>query len=146
VPVLRAAPGVLNRSFEHLRCCGQGRRECVVYWTGPLSEPGFVDAVEHPLHTATPFGYEVGSAWVTSFFICLRNDRRSTRIQVHTHPRRASHSETDDRFALAPAPGFLSLVIPNYGRGRASLDAAHLVEMDAAGEWVAHDPAEVLAL
>jgi hypothetical protein len=116
-----------------------------VYWTGPLSEPSFVDTVEHPLHTAMPFGYEVDSAWVTSFFVRLRHDRRSTRAQVHTHPRHASHSEIDDRFALAPAQGFLSLVIPDYGRGPASLDAAYLVEMDAAGEWVPRDPAEVLA-
>jgi len=146
VTVLRAAPGVLATSFEHFRCCGQGRRECVVYWTGPLGEPGFVDAVVHPLHTATPFGYQVDSGWVTSFFARLRYDRRSTRVQVHTHPRRASHSQTDDRFALAPAPGFLSLVIPSYGRGPASLDATCLMEMDTTGKWVARDPAEVLAL
>ena len=145
MPVLRAAPGVLAKSFERFRCCGQGRRECVVYWTGPLSEPGFVDAVEHPLHTATPFGYEVDSGWVTSFFVRLRHNRRSTRAQVHTHPRRASHSQTDDRFALAPARDFLSLVIPEYGMGPASLDAAYLMEMDAGGKWVARDPVEVLA-
>jgi hypothetical protein len=117
-----------------------------VYWTGPLGELGFVDAVVHPRHTATPFGHEVNSGWVTSFFVRLRHDRRSTRAQVHTHPRQASHSQTDDRFTLAPAPGFLSLVIPNYGCGPTSLDAACLMEMDGAGEWVARDPAEVLSV
>lgn len=116
-----------------------------MYWTGPLGQPGFVDAVEHPRHTATPFGYEIDTWWVTAFFLRLRHDHRSTRAQVHTHPRRASHSQTDDRFALVPTRGFLSLVIPNYGRGPASLDAAYLTELDAAGKWVPRDPAEVLA-
>jgi len=42
----------------HLLGRNEGHRECVVYWTGSLGEPRFLDAVEHPLHTATPFGYE----------------------------------------------------------------------------------------
>jgi hypothetical protein len=66
-------------------------------------------------------------------------------VQVHTHPRRASHSRTDDIFALAPATGFLSLVIPNFGLGRVSLEGAVLVEMDASGEWIPRPPDQVFA-
>lgn len=134
--ILRASSGMLNESFEHFRRCGAGRRECIVYWTGPREDAGCVDEVEHPLHRATAFGYEVNSAWVTSFFLRLRRERRSARVQVHTHPAEANHSRTDDGFALAPAPGFLSLVIPDFGLGAVSLGAAFLVQMNGAGEWV----------
>ena len=133
--MLRARPGMLAESFEHFRRCGNNRRECVVYWTGPRDDLRVVDRVEHPLHQATRVSYEVDSAWVTSFFLHLRRDRRSTRIQIHTHPGGAGHSETDDRFSLVPAPGFLSLVVPNFGAGSAALDEAFLVEMTAGGGW-----------
>jgi len=137
---------VLADSFEHFRCCGQGCRECVVYWAGPLGEPGYADTVVHPVHVATPHGYEVDSQWVTSFFLRLHRDRRAARLQAHTHPRQAGHSQTDDRFALVPAPGFLSLVIPDYGHAVPSLDAAYLAEMNAEGEWAAREPTDALAV
>jgi hypothetical protein len=142
---LQAAPGVLAQTFGYFRRCGQGRRECVVYWTGPLSQPGLVDLVVHPVHVATPFGYQVDSSWVTAFFVQLYEERRSARVQVHTHPGAAWHSNTDDRFALAPAPGFLSLVIPDYGTGPVTLDNAYLTEMNHAGEWAERSAAGALA-
>jgi hypothetical protein len=126
---------MLAESFAHFRRCGANRRECVVYWTGPRDEPGVVDRVEHPPHQATRASYEVDSAWVTSFFLRLRQEQRTARIQLHTHPGEAGHSETDDRFSLVPAPGFLSLVLPKFGAGPPSLDAAFLAEMTAAGDW-----------
>lgn len=143
--VLRTNPGVLTESFEHFRRCGDGRRECVVYWTGPLDDPACIDEVEHPLHRASPFGYEVDSGWVTSFFLRLRRERRAARVQVHTHPQWAGHSETDDVFALVPAPGFLSLVIPEFGLGPVSYDAAFLAQMGADGEWLPRPVSEILA-
>ncbi len=35
--------------------------------------------------------------------------------QVHSHPRRAYHSDADDRYAIVTAEGGLSLVVPNFG-------------------------------
>ncbi len=40
------------------------------------------------------------------------------RVQVHTHPFEAGQSGIDDAFALVPAPGFLSLVIPGFATGQ----------------------------
>lgn len=137
MPLLTASPGVLETTFEHLRRCGAGRRECVAYWTGPLDEPGHVDRVERPLHRATVHGYEVDSAWVTTSFLALRDQRRTVRLQVHTHPGRAGHSETDDRFALVTAPGFLSLVIPDFALGPVGFDGAVLVALGENAEWEA---------
>src|SRR5207247_5954479 len=128
MPILTTTPGMLKASFDHSRRCGAGRRECVVYWTGPIDTPRCVDIVEPPLHRATPYGYEVDSAWLTDFFLRLRRDRRSARGQVHTHPQRAGHSGTDDLFALVPATGFLSLVIPDLALCPLDLDRAALLQ------------------
>lgn len=142
---IETAPGMLTETFEHFRRCGGGRRECVAYWTGPLDHLGRVDSVAHPAHRSTAGGYEVDSSWVTSFFLSLRRDRRRARVQVHTHPGQAGHSGIDDRFALVPASGFLSLVIPNFGLGPVSLDGAYLVRMDDMGNWLPLEPSEIVA-
>ena len=57
------------------------------------------------------------------------------RVQVHTHPGRAFHSATDDRFPIVHLPGFLSLVIPNFGIGPVTLDGAYLAELTETGDW-----------
>jgi hypothetical protein len=62
------------------------------------------------------------------------------RAQVHTHPGIASHSDTDDRYPLAPNPGFHSLVIPRFGIGPVRLNDAYLVVLEDDGTWAERDP------
>jgi hypothetical protein len=133
---MRLRPEVLGQAFEHLRRCGTGLRECVVYLTGPLQEPSLIDGVIHPRHSAGPAGYDLDSAAIAELWIELARDRRSVRAQVHTHPGPAFHSARDDRLALVHTPGFLSLVIPNFALGRVGLDGACLVERNEDGDWV----------
>ena len=143
---LRVAPEVLDQTFDQLRECGDGRRECVVYWSAATDAPDRVTDVVHPQHTASPFGYEVDSAWVNEFFLALRRLRRTVRVQVHTHPGRASHSEVDDGFALAPTAGFVSLVIPNFAVGTPGLAGSHVVVMKPDGTWAPMQARELFAI
>lgn len=100
-------------SCEQLRTCGDGRRECVVYWCAGLDEPDVLTRVVHPVHTAAGGGYQVDDGWVMEFFKTLHRTRETVRVQLHTHPRAAGHSWIDDAYALVPAEGFFSLVIPD---------------------------------
>lgn len=143
---LRLPWPVLNASFRQFRDCGAGRAECVVYWCASLDQPDVLTRAVHPVHRAGPGWYEVDSAWVTSFFLDLRCARETARAQVHTHPRQADHSRTDDRFALVPAAGFLSLVIPRFALGPAGFADAALVRMRPDGTWGPADPQEVFRL
>jgi hypothetical protein len=146
VSVLRLPRPVLDASFRQFRDCGAGCAECVVYWCASLDQPGLLTRAVHPVHRAGPNGYEVDSAWVTSFFLDLRRTRQTARVQVHTHPRHADHSRTDDQFALVPATGFLSLVIPRFAAGPAGFAGAALVRMQPDGTWGPADPQEVFRL
>ncbi|MEX2194343.1 MAG: hypothetical protein WD844_03580 [Thermoleophilaceae bacterium] len=128
--------GVLEQAFEHLRRCGAGGCECVVYLTGPVDDPGRVDGVVHPRHAAGPAGYELASTAIATLWQELLASRRSVRIQVHTHPGAAYHSSRDDALALVNAAGFLSLVIPNFALGDIGLDGAFLAERTDGGRWV----------
>jgi hypothetical protein len=137
---LTLTPGILAGTFGRLRDCGQGRDECVVYWTGPRESMGAVDDVLVPVHQAGPDWYKTDPQWVNNLFLQLRRDRRAVRAQIHTHPRAASHSATDDRYPVAPSPGFCSLVIPCFGTGPVSLAGAYLAVLQDDCTWAELDP------
>lgn len=117
--------------------------ECVLYWCAPLDGLDRLTRVVHPAHESGYAWYEVDSAWVTGFFLDLRRRHESVRVQVHTHPCEAGHSQTDDLFSLAPAARFLSLVIPQFAAGPAGLAGTALVVMQPDGTWEPADPAQV---
>jgi hypothetical protein len=137
---LTLASGMIASTFAQLRNCGQGRNECVVYWTGPREVPGAVDGVILPEHQAGPEWYEIEPSRITSFFLELRRAGRTARAQVHSHPTLAWHSCTDDRYPLAPSPGFYSLVVPRFAAGPVGLDDAYLAEVGADGTWLERNP------
>lgn len=143
---MKIAAGVIEGSFEVFRACGEGRNECVVYWSGPLEDPGLVDRMHHPEHSAGPIGYDVDGAWLTEFFPSLTAEERKVRVQVHTHPGSTFHSSRDDGMALIYVPGFLSLVIPNFGLGAPSLEGSYLTVLDSNGRWQTLDPLKELEL
>lgn len=137
---------VLEQGFEHLRSCGAGRAECVVYLTGPVGEPAVIDGVVHPRHTAGPGGYDLDSTAIAELWRDLVATGRSVRVQVHTHPGPAYHSRRDDALALVHTPGFLSLVIPNFALGAVGFDGAFLARRTHDGCWVGVSPADFLAI
>jgi hypothetical protein len=132
--ILHLATGVVRATFDALRECGRGECECVVYWTGPACAD-LVDALEHPVHRRSAFGYEVDDGWLTELWKRLWTSRRSVKAQVHTHPGEAFHSATDDKWPIVSQAGFLSIVIPNFALGESSLDSAWLGRLLADGTW-----------
>jgi hypothetical protein len=135
--VLIVGRDVLPETFDALRTCGEGRRECVVYWTGPIDAADTVDGIVQPPHEADWGWYEIDQPWLTRFFLELRAARRCVRAQIHTHPgAQTRHSPTDDGFAVAPHTGFVSIVLPHFAQGSVSLDGAYVAELAADGNWV----------
>lgn len=131
---LRLAAHIIRKSFRMLTECGRGKCECALYWTGPASED-VVDGVEHPVHQRSPFGYEIDDDWLTKFWKHLAASKRSIKAQVHTHPGRAFHSQTDDYWPIVSQAGFLSIVIPDFAAGEPSLDKAWVGCLQADGKW-----------
>ena len=115
--MLRLPAHVLTQSIRNMADCGQGRCECVIYWTGPVTNDGAVDGWTHPSHRRSPFGYQIDDNWLTTFWFQLAAENRALRAQVHTHPGSAFHSETDDNWPVVSQPGFVSIVVPNFASG-----------------------------
>jgi hypothetical protein len=65
------------------------------------------------------------------------NDCRSVISSdwYRTHPGKAFHSRVDDEFPIIHKPGFLSLVIPNFGLGPVGFEDAYLAEIQPDGTW-----------
>ena len=134
-PVTRVSRRIVEQTFELLRKCGGGRRECQVVWIGPWSAPHQVTSAVHPVHQAYGDGFELLDSWISEFFAYLSETRQGIRAQVHTHPGRAFHSATDDRWPIVSTPGFLSLVIPKFGQGEMGFEGAYLAELGSEGVW-----------
>lgn len=126
---------LLAETFRHFRECGGGRRECQVLWTSAWDSPGTITRVTHSQHHGHVGGFQVDDGWLNAFWIELAEIRHGVRIQVHTHPYEAFHSETDDAYPIVHMPGFLSLVIPNFGVGEPSLKDCFLCEISESGPW-----------
>jgi len=138
--MITVAPGMLEHSFEHLRRCGDARRECIVVWTGPCGRVDYVDEVVHPVHRASAVHCEVDPDWVGRFWLDLARRQRTARAQVHTHPGSAFHSDRDDAYPLIHTAGYVSLVVPKFATGPASLaDVFAAVRRDGGG-WEYCDP------
>jgi hypothetical protein len=137
---------LLTETFEHFRTCGRGRRECQVLWTGPWGQPDTITAAVHSAHRAGAGGFRVEDTWLNTFWVGLAERRDGVRVQVHTHPRKVFHSRTDDAYPIVQTPGFLSLVIPDFGMGRASFDNAYLCEITESGGWRTADVTDRIAV
>jgi hypothetical protein len=132
--MIRLAAGLLPQTFRTLRECGRAECECGVFWTGPSSDD-VADAVEHPLHDRSPFGYEVDSGWITQLWKRLAVSRRSIKAQVHSHPKEAFHSWIDDQWPIISQPGFISIVIPDFATSDSSLNSAWIGCLQQDGTW-----------
>jgi hypothetical protein len=102
-----------------------------------------MDGLQHPNHESNAFGYSVDSDWLSKFFLDLYEEHRSARAQIHTHPGAAFHSVTDDKHALVPAPGFISIVIPDFAQGQIGFEGAAMYRMSDAGLWVEGDVSNI---
>jgi len=129
------ARGLLDETFRHFRECGYGRDECQALWLSPWSQPNIITKVVHPKHAAHFGGFVLDDAWLDDFWLELGRTKTGIRVQVHTHPGEAFHSRTDDEFPIIHTPGFLSLVIPNFGLGPMGFDEAYLTEIQPEGHW-----------
>lgn len=133
--MLRLSACVLKETILALARCGNGRCECVVYWTGPKDKKNTVDGWEHPAHRRSPYGYQIEDSWLTAYWFQLAKENRSIRAQIHTHPGEAFHSVTDDKWPVVSTEGFVSLVVPNFARGSIDLTQIWAGVLRGDGTW-----------
>lgn len=107
---------VLDVTREHLVSHGASDAEAALCWAGTR------DAEAAIVTTALVFTTSSGLATVhvssaeTALLYAHCHARGLTLFaQVHSHPRAAFHSPVDELSPHSAEPGFLSLVVPNFG-------------------------------
>jgi len=133
--VYQLPPTLIAETFGHVRACGRRAEECQVLWVSPWAEPSAISVVVHTEHRSHAAGFDVETSWLSWLWNDLAARHLGIRVQVHTHPGRAFHSATDDRWPIIHLPGFLSLVIPNFGMREPGFRGAYLAEIDNDGRW-----------
>jgi len=125
-----------------MRECGRGRSECVVFLV-ERDGTGRFDVI-HPQHTSAGGGYEVDNNWLAEFAVRQTLEPRHVRAQIHTHPGRAYHSVTDDRYPMVGTTGFISVVVPWFAERRIKPSDLYVCKLTPDGTWQALDPSSVL--
>lgn len=67
--------------------------------------------------------------------VWLYRRKLSLIAQIHSHPGRAYHSSTDDRYAVATTVGCFSLVMPDFATGPFAIERLASYRLDSAGIW-----------
>lgn len=124
---------ILAQTFDLFRTCGRGRCECQALWVGPWAHPHLITEVVHPVHSASPVGFDVDNDWLSELWTRLAKEEFGIRVQCHTHPGAAYHSATDDAVPILKTPGFLSFVVPRFAAGPVGFEGAFLARVDDRG-------------
>lgn len=108
---------IWDRTLATLRAYGAASSEGLVFWGGCVS--GEVSQVTGLyLIGHEPQGGRVRASAGEARWLVQQLRVRDEKLiaQVHSHPGEAFHSAGDDRHAASFHPGYLSIVVPRFGR------------------------------
>lgn len=109
---------VLSDTQGLLRDAGFAGREGYVVWVGDLDARGGHVRAVWPVSSQTSHA----DARASYRDVLALSDQLQERewfilAQIHSHPRSAFHSSIDDAHPISHQPGFISIVVPDFGAG-----------------------------
>jgi hypothetical protein len=121
IQVFEIPTRVVGETEEALATAGNDGYELFVLWTGHVHGTTF-EVLRTYVPTQNSFRLDSG--------LCVRvegnelhllnqwlyNEKQVLGIQIHTHPKEAFHSETDDAYPIVTVLGGLSIVVPFFCR------------------------------
>ena len=119
-PTVWVSNAVLKQTVEVLQRSGteSEAHEGAAYWAGRRFSAGLVvTTCIAPATTTTCGSFETSSYTNARVVAYLASADLELLAQVHSHPESfVGHSHGDDERALMPYEGFLSIVVPHFGR------------------------------
>lgn len=131
---------VVEKTYGVLQEGGKCNKEAVAYWYGVERQrgggPDAVLSVGVPDAECTAGSYRVAEADAARLGREMRRQSIVSLAQLHTHPGGcAEHSPADDLDAMSLRDGFLSIVLPHYGRRSGPLLGDATVHERWNGQW-----------
>lgn len=134
------ARDVIESTERFLRERGELRQEAVVVWTGRLvaDAQAVVTAAyipeQTPLTDDEGVGVCIDGEAITRLILSLGEGER-VLARVHSHPRFAFHSDTDDLNRLISHEGAISIVVPYFASHGINLAICSVNEFDREQGW-----------
>ena len=137
---VRLPASVFTSTIRRLALAGSENRESAAYWIGTRGGPektveSVVFADDYPDFQSGMFFAK--SPMRTAFLIGKEIHHRGGALiaQIHTHPSEAFHSDTDNLHPISHRPGFLSVVVPSFGRDVRSIQDCRTYVYHGTGRW-----------
>lgn len=140
IKTIHITKSLFDETIKNLQRIGLEDKEGIVYWTGKLNGDdakikNLIVADEYPefenyeLFAKMPLlsSYKIGE------LIHQRNE--ILFVQVHSHPFEAFHSLVDDNYPISHRLGFLSIVVPYFGKNVQDLQSCAVYEYLGNAEW-----------
>lgn len=129
---------VIKETDSVMRRFGRERRECYVWWGGYYADgDGQVISAIWP-EVQTDFGrIHLTNQQLGILNAQLRKFDQVLLVELHTHPPGGGgQNEVDAANAAATYPGFVSIVVPNFGFPRVwDLRETHVYEYISKNQW-----------
>lgn len=112
---------ISHQCLDEIEACIQTdlirRHEGVCYLLGHINgSTTRADAAVRPDAVTTPGSFHVDSLAMAAIMRLAAGRKLQVVGQLHTHPGAAYHSEGDERGARIRYKGYVSIVLPDYGR------------------------------
>lgn len=125
-------------SFFQLQ--GQRGLEAFALWAGKCSGSTFtvtdtIIPAQHSVQLEEGLLYSVDGEELHRINVWLYNQQKMLVAQIHTHPGRAYHSETDDEYPVMATLGGLSIVIPHFASEPFTLNNIAVYRLEEGGTW-----------
>jgi hypothetical protein len=111
----------LNEVYTFLREAGQEGVEGVALFAGHESSDRFVVTtgiipVQASYQLESGLLYAVEGTELHKINVWLHTHKLNLIAQIHTHPGKAYHSGTDNRYPIVDTHGSVSIVVPDFAR------------------------------
>jgi len=134
---LRIPKTIIAETESHLRKHALLNEEGIIVWSGVIEkEAKIVRMCLHPRQHCTAVGVDVPIEEAQRINEVLNEMDETLLAQIHSHPGDAFHSYTDNNFAITFTLGFVSIVVPFFGRqGVSDLCRCSIWVHEGYGKW-----------
>ena len=140
VEVVSVPRACAEHIHTHLRRVGRDGYEGLGLWVGQQHGRMFQvtqAVVPAQRHIRTDDGVCVvtEAAELHRLNVWLYKEKLRLIAQLHSHPGRAYHSDTDDAYAVATTVGCFSLVVPDFASAPFAIARTACYRLAASGRW-----------
>ena len=131
----------MEHAYKHMREVGQKQLEGVALFAGKESNNLFkIETVIIPKQKAMSLEdgllYAVDGEELHRINVWLYENKMSLIAQIHSHPTRAYHSDTDDAYPIVATVGGISIVVPDFASRPIDISSWAVYRLTAQSEWL----------